>query len=219
MKNYKIINKKKIEDKYLWLSDKKKAKSHIDKANKQTLDYFNKHNKDLIELEIFNTNLYSNDLFEIEYKKKDFFIKEKYGSFLKTIIYLKPKNKKNYKILLDLNETKYKDLKFLELIDYTISKDLRYFIYLIDEKGDERFKLYINRIENDLSLSNLLILNDINSYTFISKHDLLFVSKAKNKIIKESDISRRILFYDIAKLKKLYNIKNLINPKLKMKKI
>ena len=149
-------------------------------------------------------------------KKNDFSIKEKYGSFLKTIIYLKTKNKKNYKILLDLNDIKYKNLKFLELIDYTITEDLRYFIYLIDETGDEKFKLYINKIENDLSLSCILILNDINSYSFLSKHDLLFVSKAKNKILKESDISRRILFYDIKKLKSLYkNVSKNVDKKIK----
>ena len=65
---------------------------------------------ELKEIENYNTRLYSNDLFEIEYKKNDFSIKEKYGSFLKTIIYLKTKNKKNYKILLDLNDIKYKKL-------------------------------------------------------------------------------------------------------------
>ena len=114
MKNYKIINKKKIFDKYLWLSDKNKAKSHINKANQKTLSYFKNHEKELKEIENYNTRLYSNDLFEIEYKKNDFSIKEKYGSFLKTIIYLKTKNKKNYKILLDLNDIKYKDLLFLK---------------------------------------------------------------------------------------------------------
>ena len=70
IKNNKIINKKKIFDKYLWLSDKNKAKSHINKANQKTLNYFKNHEKELKEIENYNTRLYSNDLFEIEYKKK-----------------------------------------------------------------------------------------------------------------------------------------------------
>jgi len=216
---YKIIpNKKighqKIEDKYLWVSNKKKAKKYIDIENKKTQKYFNQNNNELIQIEKYNTDLYSNDFFEIEYKIKENFVKERYGSFLKKIIYLKPKGKKYYKIILDLNDKKYKDFKFLEMNDYCITSDLKYFIYLIDEKGDERFKLYVNRIEDNLEITNLVILKDINSFSIVSEYDLLFVSKAKNKILKESDISRRILAYDINGMKKLFSKKIVTTPKI-----
>ena len=108
--------------------------------------------------------------------------------FIKKIIYIKPKNYNEFRVILDLNDVKYNKYKFIELIDYQIDSRLNYFTYLLDEIGKEEYNLYVDEIiENgyNIKLNKLHKLSNINSYILLSNSNkILYTDNTAMKLIK-----------------------------------